>query len=253
MTDNLPPELLFQFVDEGGRMDDVIQEQEDEETKEENPNFVYEEPNEQSSKKATLELPSIEKEDINTDAIFESQLETSHIKHNIQALTIETEKKQTKKPEAFDEDGNPVKLNKNGKPRKKRVYTDAQREAMRQRLIKTRANIGKNKEKKQEEKDKVEKHKTLMNKKRDMEMEEVEEKIIEKAKPKEQQKNTGFTREEMKEAQLEAIMEYDALRKKRKAKKNEEKMVQKHKEDLKNLVRKELGWQETAGKYSGCY
>jgi len=243
MTDNLPPELLFQFVDEGGRMDDVIQEQEDEETKEVNPNFIHEK---EEEPKAVLELPSIEKEDINADAIFE----TGHKKHNFESLEIS---KPAKKPEVFDEDGKLVKLNKNGKPRKKRVYTDAQREAMRERLIKTRANIGKNKEKKKEEKDKVEKHKTLMKKKRDMEIEEVEEKIIEKAKPKEQQKKNGFTREEMKEAQLDAIMEYDALRKSRKAKKNEEKMVQKQKEELKNLVRREMGWEETAGKYSGCY
>ena len=57
----------------------------------------------------------------------------------------------------------------------------------------------------------------------------------------------------MKDAQLEAIMEYDALRKKRKAKKKEDKMVQQQKEDLKKLVRREMGWEETAGKYSGCY
>ena len=38
----------------------------------------------------------------------------------------------------------PVRLNKNGQPRKKRIYTEEQKEAMRVRMIKARAQRGKN-------------------------------------------------------------------------------------------------------------
>jgi hypothetical protein len=228
---NLPPELQFNFVNEDTN----------EITGEENSNLVYEEPTEEEETKPQLDLPSIEKEEINDDVIFE--------KANIKAVVEEPE--DEKKPVGRPKKA--VKLNKNGQPRKQRVYTDEQREKMRQTMINNRAKIGKNNEKKKEEKAKEETHKELMKKKRDMEIEEVQEKIVEKSKPKEQQKKNGFTKEEMKDAQLEAIMEYDALRKKRKAKKKEDKMVQQQKEDLKKLVRREMGWEETAGKYSGCY
>lgn len=239
MDKKLPPELQFNFVDES--VDPI--------TQEENPNFVHEE--EQVNEEISLDLPSIEKDPIDTESIFDSQK-----KDNLQPIIPETpdvgglDTEPTAKPKKEK----PVKLNKNGKPRKKRVYTEEQKQAMRERLVKARAQVGKGRAKKQEEKAKEQKHKELMKKKRDMEIAEMEKKISQKDTPVPTPKPVkAITKEDIKEAQLEAIMSYDAIRKKRKAKKKEEQMVEQHKQELKNLVKKELGWQHTAGRWSNCY
>lgn len=241
----LPPELQFNFVEE--KTDPV--------TEEENPNFIHEE-EDIIKPDVELELPSVEKEPIDDDLIFDKQQKKDvlePLEEKIDPIIPETPDvggldTQSQSPTPKKE--KPVKLNKNGKPRKKRVYTEEQKIAMRERLAKARQQVGKNKAKKQEEKAKEEKYKQLKKQTRDLKIKEMEEKISpsqSKPQPK------ALTKEDIKEAQLEAIMSYDALRKKRKAKKKEEQMIEQHKQELKNLVKKELGWQTTAGKWSNCY
>ena len=58
----------------------------------------------------------------------------------------------------------PVRLNKNGQPRKKRVYTEEQREAMRVRMKLAREQRGKNDVIKKQKKEKVKKYKELKEK-----------------------------------------------------------------------------------------
>ena len=95
---------------------------------------------------------------------------------------------------------------------------------------------------------------------RDLKIKEMEQKVIQKDTPTPSTPAEGtptpkpaLTKEEIKDIQLNAIMEYDGLRKKRKAKKKEEQMIEQHKQELKNLVKKELGWQDVSGKWSNCY
>ena len=150
----------------------------------------------------------------------------------------------------------PVKLNKNGKPRKKRVYTDEQREAMRVRMLKAREQRGKNDKIKKEKKAKEKKHKELKEKTIDHEIEEMESKLNKKTtEPIPIPAKQSFTKEDLEEAQLNAIVQYEKIRKTRKQKKQQEQLIQQEKQALKNLVKREMNqsWESVAGKYSGCY
>ena len=152
----------------------------------------------------------------------------------------------------------PVKLNKDGKPRKKRNYTDEQRQAMRERMLKVRAESGKNKAKRDEQKAKEKKYKELMEKKKELEMEEVEKKLKQRSQPKEEpapviHQNIGISKEDLQKAQFEAIVQYETLRKKRKEKKKQEQQIKQYNEDVKTNLKKELGWREVAGPYANCF
>lgn len=221
-----------------------------EETGEENPNFVYSDDDEvakETSKKT--------------------------IKDNINEQLNEI------KPDIKIDKEKPVKLNKNGKPRKKRVYTDEQKEQMRERMKHARATAYKNKEKKQAEKDKELKYKKLLKQKRDMEIEEIEEKIQKKnnksVKPQvaslkedkevnretpnkgevkvNHNENINKYKDVLKQAQFEAIAEYEKIRKARKEKKKQEKQVQEYHETVKQNLKKELSWRDVAGEYADCF
>ena len=184
-----------------------------------------------------LDVPDITKEPIKSEDIFLTpEVPTSAL---------------PPRPEA------PVKLNKNGKPRKKRVYTDEQREAMKVRMLKAREQRGKNDKIKKENKEKVKKHKELKEKTIEHEIEEMENKLIKKNNPQPipQPAKQSFSQQDLEEAQLNAIVQYEKIRKTRKQKKQQEQLIQQEKEALKNLVKREMNqtWEQTAGKYSGCY
>jgi hypothetical protein len=184
-------------------------------------------------------------------------------KDNINELTEQISQLKTEIIEPTN--STPVKLNKNGKPRKKRVYTEEQKEKMRERMKYARAQAYKNKVKKQEERDKETKYKELMKKKRDMEMEEVEEKIKSKSTAKQPKQESNISvvksnsqnvsqyREVLKQAQLDAIVEYEKLRKARKQKKKQEQQVQDYNKAVKENIKKELGWRDVAGIYADCF
>jgi len=241
MESKLPPELVFNFVDDEPVNTD---------TGETNPNFVYEEDS-QVVEEVSLDIPSIEKEAIDIETIFDKQ-KKDIIKTPLPEAIPEIIPESV--PEPKTRKTKEHKLNKNGKPRKKREYTEEQKEAMRERLAKARAQVGKNRSKIQEDKAKEKKYQQLKKQTRDLKIKEMEQKVIEQDTPVPvPTPKPALTKEEIKDIQLNAIMEYDGLRKKRKAKKKEEQMIEQHKQELKNLVKKELGWQSEAGKWSNCY
>ena len=180
-----------------------------------------------------LDVPDIKKEPIKSEDIF---------------LTPEPAPAPPQ-PEA------PVKLNKNGKPRKKRVYTEEQREAMRVRMKLAREQRGKNDKIKKEKKAKEKKHKELKEKTIEHEIEEMEQKLVKKNNPQPTPQKSSFTKQDLEEAQLNAIVEYEKIRKTRKQKKHQEQLIAQEKEALKKLVKREMNqtWEQTAGKYSNCY
>ncbi len=260
--EQLPQELQLDFVDP--------------DTGEENPNFIYTDVPEMNDTEEeeidVVEHLTIEKEDIDINSIFDKAM------NDVGGLdTIETEipeavpeislvKSPKKIPESVPvisqvkSNVKPVKLNKNGQPRKKRVYTDAQREAMRERMKKAREQSGKNKAKKQEEKAQEKKYKELMKQKKLLEMDEIEEKIKKKKEPKKEPAISieapapkGLSREELKQAQFDAILQYETLRKQRKAKKKQEEQIKQYKQDVENSLKKELGWRDIAGEYADCF
>ena len=114
---DLPPQLQLNFV-EGTEKSDTNQE-----TEEENPNFVYEE--DSGETQAKLDLPSIEKEDISQD-IFVKDTPTPKPKPKVvkPKPKIQPVKDDPILPESEDVGGldtapatqpkKPVKLNKNG-------------------------------------------------------------------------------------------------------------------------------------------
>jgi len=130
-------------------------------------------------------------------------------------------------------------------------------------MKKVRLQAHKNKAKKDEERAKEAKHKELLKAKRDMEIEEMEAKI--KRKPSPQPKEDkgaplprtdtriGLTREDIEKAQFEAIMKYETLRKERKAKKKQAQQVENYHKEVKENLKKELGWRDVAGPYADCF
>ena len=154
-------------------------------------------------------------------------------------------------------------VDKNGKPRKTRKpLTDQQRKVNLENLRLAREKRKQSKGKAQLEKQKVMKKQTLLKQKEDLDLELLEEEVSDKQEevsqlkqPVEKKNKKGLTPEEIKQIQLDAILEYDTLRKSRKAKKNEAKMIQAEKDQLKQNLQMEMkaGWETTAGKWSTYY
>jgi len=231
--EGLPQELQFELKDDNELLHNL------EKSKDQVPDDInmdiIEEP---VSDVVELDVPDITKEPIKSEDIFLTpEVPTSAL---------------PPKPEA------PVKLNKNGKPRKKRVYTDEQREAMKVRMLKAREQRGKNDKIKKEKKEKVKKHKELKEKTIEHEIEEMESKLNKKTTeptPSAIPAKQSFSKQDLEEAQLNAIVQYEKIRKTRKQKKHQEQLIQQEKEALKNLVKREMNqtWEQTAGKFSNCY
>ncbi len=237
---NPPPELQLDFVDDAppAVYTDVPELQEQEE-----PSPIVE-------MKAMMDKEPIDDSDIFGDVVVAPRSEPEPAPAPAPAPV----KKRREKP---------VKYNKDGSVRKPRQYTDEQRRAMSERMKKVRLQAHKNKAKKDEERAKEAKHKELLKAKRDMEIEEMEAKI--KRKPSPQPKEDkgaplprtdtriGLTREDIEKAQFEAIMKYETLRKERKAKKKQAQQVENYHKEVKENLKKELGWRDVAGPYADCF
>tara|TARA_R110001599_G_scaffold71472_1_gene199416 strand:+ start:2612 stop:3391 length:780 start_codon:yes stop_codon:yes gene_type:complete len=255
--------ISFKFVDD--KIDEIV----NGDTGESNPNFIYNE--EPADDYVGLDLPDISKKEIVKEDIFdepepeekkiklelvddieytteEEQIEESSEEEEVSAPVRKIRrpiiaKKNLQAPQVInvihelpkvqlDSKGKPIKLNKNGLPRKERKpMTEEQKQ-------KCLDNLKKGREKRS-------KQKAI----------EVEQKEIEQ--PKQKQKQTSISKQDLKEAQLDAIMQYDSLRKARKKKKKEAQLIVDEQEKLKNTLRQEINntpnWKQTAGKWSGYY
>ena len=230
--EGLPKELQFELKDEEELLHNM-------EKNSEEPSIdmaienVIEEPQQLVDDVVELDVPSIEKEPIKSEDIF-----------------ITPAPPEPVKPQK------PVKLNKNGLPRKKRIYTEEQKEAMRVRMKLAREQRGKNDKIKREKKEKEQKYKELKEKTRDQEIEEMEQKLTKKNIPQATpEPKQSFTKEDIQDAQLNAIVEYEKIRKQRKQKKKQDQLIAQEKEALKNLVKREMNqsWEAVSGRYAGCY
>tara|TARA_R100000329_G_scaffold149454_1_gene140142 strand:- start:274 stop:957 length:684 start_codon:yes stop_codon:yes gene_type:complete len=226
--EGLPQELQFELKDENELLHNMEKNSEEPAIDME----IIEEP-EEVPDVVELDVPEIKKEPIKTEDIF---------------LTPEV----PKPPEPVK----PVKLNKNGQPRKKRVYTEEQKNAMRERMKLARQQRGKNTEAKKQKKANEKKHKELKEKTMEQEIEEMEQKLNKKNNPQPApEPKQSFTKKDLEDAQLNAIVEYEKIRKQRKQKKKQEQLIAQEKEALKNLVKREMNqsWEATAGRFSSCY
>tara|TARA_R110000824_G_scaffold52646_2_gene145916 strand:- start:102 stop:872 length:771 start_codon:yes stop_codon:yes gene_type:complete len=250
--DGLPPELMLDFVDDD----------------EPDMYVATDEPHYMSPEPAIAHL--VAKAPIQEDSIFASSSAPIDPKPlqplprtQTVTLPVQSEAPRSEPPRSEPKrvkPERPVKLNKNGQPRKKRVYTEEQLAVMRERMAKVRAESGKNKAKKDEERAKEARYKELMKKKKEFDMEEVEEKIKKKAQPKPEPRSEpapapapapkGLTMQDLQKAQFEAIAQYDTLRKKRKAEKKQKQKVEQYHQDASSKLRKELEWRNVAGEYA---
>jgi hypothetical protein len=65
----------------------------------------------------------------------------------------------------------------------------------------------------------------------------------------------GISRADLKQANLDAISEYESMRKERKRVKKEAQMVEQQRQDVVGVARKASmsGWAQTSGRFAGCY
>jgi hypothetical protein len=262
-----PKNLQFKWNEEDTNVD----------TGEENPNFIYAEDEPPEIEDIIdLELPDISKTEIIESDIFDDESSEEEeldvqppdpvpIIKSVAEVKPVAEVKQVAEVKPVENIPPPSNqtLNKNGKPRKTRKpLTDQQRKVNLENLRLAREKRKNQKGKSQIEKQKVIKKETLMKQKEELDLELLEEEVSDKKEevtqmkqPIEKQNKKGLTPHEIKQIQLDAILEYDALRKTRKAKKNEEKMVQAEKDKLKQNLQMEMkqGWEAVAGRWKTYY
>jgi hypothetical protein len=259
---NLPPQLAYDFVD------DLV----DESTGEENPNFVYEREKREEQEETIRDkiVGFVEPEPINDEEIFdavqektekkiekktEEKTEKKIVNYNIPDSNINAGGTEETPPHVpLKANGKPVKLNKNGKPRKPispehlKKLQDARKKALETRRA--------NKREKVNTKELQKKKKQLLIEKEQLEVDELEEQVKTKStKPIQKVEYiNGLTKEDLYTAQLEAITKYDAVRKAQKKKKREEQMIQREKKEMLNKIQHATsGWKSTAGIYGDCF
>jgi hypothetical protein len=203
---NLMPEVEYE-EEEIPREEEIKMDLEDvnEETGEENPNFVYEVEGEGEEDENGNILPVIEKK------------ERQYKKEDI---FIKANQPEPKKP-----------------PKKKRVLSDEHKQKLAQArekaLATRRANAQEKKRLKELEK------KAKQKKTKELEA-YVEDKppVVEQVKEKVVDTEPRITKKDIEEAQLDAIMKYESMRKARKKKKQEEQEEEKKKEETRNAIRR---------------
>lgn len=253
---NLPPQLQYDFLGDS-------EEEVHSETGEENPNFIYNDDEPMNDKDCNIQekiVDFVEPEPIRDEEIFdmgevikpvEKKPEKNVVISNINAGG--TEATPPPPPSVpLKANGKPVKLNKNGKPRKQisPEHLAKLQEARKKALETRRAN----KKEKVNTKELERKKKQLLIEKQQIEVSELEEQVKTKStKPIQKVEYVnGLTKEDLYTAQLEAITKYDAVRKAQKKQKKEEKMIETQKKEMLNKIQ-QSGWKNTAGIYHNCF
>lgn len=217
-------------------------------------------------------VPSDEESEIDTEEMIEANLPTDintaeDIKEIIEEVqepvpvTQNVEEIFNMQPAITDT----PKLTKKGKPRKKRPpMTEEQKEKLKKAREKAMAVRKARAEERKKEKDLDNQEKELLKKQKIKKVkklkEEVEDKVEEEVPPQPEKQATNsfvgmttFTKKDLEEAQLDAILKYDTIRKARK--KDKQERLQKEKEE--NLVRETLRRQITPQKqynpFDNCY
>jgi hypothetical protein len=148
-----------------------------------------------------------------------------------------------------------VKLTKKGKPRKQRPpMTEAHKEKLKIAREKAMASrIAKAKERKENlELEKQEKE--LLKQQKVKRVKQLKEEVEEDVPPTITKKEQVFTKKDLEEAQLQAIMNYEKIRKSRKAEKEERKKKEAEEEAIRNQLRRAVAPpKEEYNPYAMCY
>ena len=207
-------------------------------------------------------IPSDNEEEHGSGESAEEADPPSDIEDDIQDVISEVkhEKDEIDLDEVFMKEEPPKpkeKLTKKGVPRKKRPpMSEAHKEKLkfaREKAMISRKNNAKAraeaKSLDKEEKELLTKQKVKRVKKLKEEVEETDEPKILPIKD----SSVSFTKKDLEEAQLEAIMKYEALRKERKKVKQAKLVEDKVEQDFRDQLRRAVTPQKAYNPYSGCY
>ena len=243
----LPPQVVFNFIEEN------MGEEVNAETGEENPNFVYDEDPEPGYPDALQELEISEKRVINKEDIFESNDSEEEIETIKE--TIKPEKKVISKIQE-----KPLKEKKKRKPMSEEHK--AKLKVAREKAMAVRkANAIERKQMKavdNEEKELLKKQKVKRVQKLKKEVESEEEEAPVKKVREPSYPTSTITKKDLEDAQLDAIMKYEAMRKQRKAEKKQAEMVENERLKMLNTINKATGganyrYRDGSNRFDNCY
>ena len=221
------PEVKMDFIPSDN------EEEIDSETEENNPNFKYDEPD-----------PPSDIEDDIKDVI-------SEVKHEKDEIDLDEVfmKEESPKPKE--------KLTKKGVPRKKRPpMSEAHKEKLKFAREKAMISRKKNAKARAEAKSLDKEEKELLTKQKVKRVKKLKEEVEETDEPKIlpiKESSVSFTKKDLEEAQLEAIMKYEALRKERKKVKQAKLVEDKVEQDFRDQLRRAVTPQKAYNPYAGCY
>jgi len=180
----------------------------------------------------------IEREEIKQDNIFDVPVKEE--KNEILKDLIEKELPKPKKEQKKKE----PKLTKSGKPRKPLSEEQKQRLALgRQRALEVRRQ---KKIERDEEQALAKQESDLLKKKKQMDLEklkkEVEDPQSRAPEPQAQPQAQMFTKKDLEDAQLSAILSYEKIRKDRKKAKQEQQLIEQQKQEIKNKLTRPTGY-----------
>lgn len=147
-----------------------------------------------------------------------------------------------------------VKLTKKGKPRKPRPpMSEAHKEKLKLAREKAMASRKAKAQERKESKELEKQEKELLKKQKVKRVQQLKEEVEEDTPPQPTKKQSSFTKEDLEEAQLQAIMNYEKIRKERKKEKQERLKKEKEQEALKQTIRRAVAPQQEYNPFSGCY
>ena len=226
MSKKPPPQVLFNFQEDN--IDEV--------TGEENPNFIYNDDEvEEDFESYEDELIKIEeKEKPNENEIFEN-IPSAPTPVKQESVTKEVKAKKPRKPMSEEH---------------KQKLALAREKAMKVRK--------ENAEEKKKMKALDNEEKELLKKQRVKKVQKLKEEVEEdeQLEDKPSKKINNLTKKDLEDAQLEAIMKYDAMRKERKAKKKQEQIIEEGKKKMLNNIQRATGqynYRDGSNRFDGCY
>jgi hypothetical protein len=229
------PKVQMDFIPSDNESDREAEENVNKETGEENPNFIYsdeEDLEKEDNVEKVVPKAKSKREDMNVNEIFT-------IPNNDGVIINDPT----------------VKLTKKGKPRKQRPpMTEAHKEKLKIAREKAMASrIAKAKERKENlELEKQEKE--LLKQQKVKRVKQLKEEVEEDVPPTITKKEQVFTKKDLEQAQLQAIINYEKIRKSRKAEKEERKKMEAEEEAIKAQLRRAVAPpQKEYNPFNGCY
>ena len=201
-----------------------------------------------------LSLPTpIERDPIEQENIFDVPEQPNQLLKEL--VDKELPKPKQEKPKQVKE----AKLTKTGKVRK--PLTEYQKEKLalgRQRALETRR---RKKMEKEEAKVQAKEENELLKKKKQMDFEKLKKEVQEPTAPAPapapvQPQQPMFTKKDLEDAQLSAIMSYEKIRADRKKAKQEQQLIEKQKQEIRDKLTRPVGYgghYTTQNRYYNCY